>query len=1218
MESIKKLFFAITHRGDIHERESKSPQLNFVLKALLSFLIFISFFFLAHSSVHAATYYVDTTVTDTHVASGTPDFTTYDHTAFTTGSGTDSVYKTVADINAGAFSPDDQILFRRGQTWKAESLIVPSSGTTGHPITFGAFGSGANPLFDPTTEFNDFVADSTTIQQTQASKKGSVAGASKTLTFDSTPTEGNLLVAIGRGTNAVSNASITGWTLATSTLVTSAGTMGLWYKVAGAGESKDVVLNWTSSTQIDMSIMEWSGITSTNPLDQIGHTDNTGSAVSTRSSGTTPTTTQVDELSIAAFAMGAAVTAESYTNTYTEQVNNASVLFVASKVLSATGAQETTESWTTARLAGGLIATFKKTSVAPTAIWSRSDSNNVYQVFQDGSRMIYEPDKASMVAGSFAKVTGTPGTLYVWPSDSGNPNTVHVIEVQTPSNNIAIRFNGKSHLIFDSIDVTKAGSSAYAADVAYNADLNGTVETDVIIQNCTVSYAGGRSIVIGNVNGNGTPIYAIDVTLSNIIGHDDLDVSLWVGRGTRLIVENSTTYNSGLDVAPGAKNYPNSGSAQHFPTGILVSGSCLDCIVRGNYVHDIYGGPSILDETSPDPSFHSTNTLIEKNKIDNTTGGAVDSIKIAGNNTTVRNNIVYQASTVGYGIYTYNTPTSPLFYHNTVISPSDALHSVLFSTGTGITFKNNIIVRSGTNNRFISMFAAAATGAQIDYNEYYQISGTPRWFWGPAAEYTTFAAWKGDTHTPDAHSLTSDPVFVTNYTDLHLQKTSPVIDAGVDLGVTSDYAGTTRPLGSAPDIGAYEYIPLTVTINQKSDQVDPTNSSTINFTVVFSGTVADFTTGDVALSGTAGATTGTVTGSGTIYNVAVTGMTGGGTVIASLAAGVATGAAGNTNEASTSTDNTVTFNSNSAPTNDSLTFTNPDGGSGNNAVADDSTEWNFRVVVSDADGYTNLDTVILRLANSSDNVTPFDSLKFTWTQSSDTFTETADTQNAATITSTGTDSTCSGNTCTLDFKIKFNSNFTSQSTNYNAELYTTDDASASDTDTYSDFYQVTPFVATISISSPANISLGTITGTGDSSIGEATWTVTTDNPNGYKLEWQAGGEVMTDATSDTIAAYTPASPDTPEAWSILANASEWGGRLKSTSTDYSSGTWGADDSTNSKWLNVKNSAVFQIINRGSSTAGSDEVVQFKATIGSDKSQPTGDYSVNVTVTATTL
>ncbi len=65
-----------------------------------------------------------------------------------------------------------------------------------------------------------------------------------------------------------------------------------------------------------------------------------------------------------------------------------------------------------------------------------------------------------------------------------------------------------------------------------------------------------------------------------------------------------------------------------------------------------------------------------------------------------------------------------------------------------------------------------------------------------------------------------------------------------------------------------------VTIDQASGQADPTGASPIDFTVVFSEVVTGFQTGDVTLSGTAGATTATVTGSGTTYNVAVSGMTG--------------------------------------------------------------------------------------------------------------------------------------------------------------------------------------------------------------------------------------------------------------------------------------------------------------------------------------------------------
>ncbi|MCU0270418.1 MAG: hypothetical protein MUF83_17470, partial [Acidimicrobiales bacterium] len=58
-----------------------------------------------------------------------------------------------------------------------------------------------------------------------------------------------------------------------------------------------------------------------------------------------------------------------------------------------------------------------------------------------------------------------------------------------------------------------------------------------------------------------------------------------------------------------------------------------------------------------------------------------------------------------------------------------------------------------------------------------------------------------------------------------------------------------------------------VTIDQAASQVDPTTGSSIVFEVVFSENVTGFATGDVTLAGTAGATTATVTGSGTTYTV---------------------------------------------------------------------------------------------------------------------------------------------------------------------------------------------------------------------------------------------------------------------------------------------------------------------------------------------------------------
>lgn len=109
----------------------------------------------------------------------------------------------------------------------------------------------------------------------------------------------------------------------------------------------------------------------------------------------------------------------------------------------------------------------------------------------------------------------------------------------------------------------------------------------------------------------------------------------------------------------------------------------------------------------------------------------------------------------------------------------------------------------------------------------------------------------------------------------------------------------------------YAYSAPSVTINQSGDQSDPTNEAAIDFTVVFDEAVTGFATGDVTVTGTApGTLVATVTpvgGDGTTYHVSVTGMTGSGTVIVAIGAGVAHDNDGHGNRASTSTDNSVLY-----------------------------------------------------------------------------------------------------------------------------------------------------------------------------------------------------------------------------------------------------------------------------------------------------------------------
>ena len=64
----------------------------------------------------------------------------------------------------------------------------------------------------------------------------------------------------------------------------------------------------------------------------------------------------------------------------------------------------------------------------------------------------------------------------------------------------------------------------------------------------------------------------------------------------------------------------------------------------------------------------------------------------------------------------------------------------------------------------------------------------------------------------------SDPGF-TNLAgdDYSLTENSLAVNAGVDVGVTEDILGNPRPQGSAPDIGAFEYVLIFDTTDINND-----------------------------------------------------------------------------------------------------------------------------------------------------------------------------------------------------------------------------------------------------------------------------------------------------------------------------------------------------------------------------------------------------------------
>jgi hypothetical protein len=69
-----------------------------------------------------------------------------------------TAWRTIAKVNASSFVAGDQVLFKRGEVWR-EQLTIPSSGSAGKPITFGAYGSGPAPAIAGSDAITGWIAD---------------------------------------------------------------------------------------------------------------------------------------------------------------------------------------------------------------------------------------------------------------------------------------------------------------------------------------------------------------------------------------------------------------------------------------------------------------------------------------------------------------------------------------------------------------------------------------------------------------------------------------------------------------------------------------------------------------------------------------------------------------------------------------------------------------------------------------------------------------------------------------------------------------------------------------------------------------------------------------------------------------------------------------------------------------------------------------------------
>ncbi|MBW1809386.1 MAG: lamin tail domain-containing protein [Deltaproteobacteria bacterium] len=173
------------------------------------------------------------------------------------------------------------------------------------------------------------------------------------------------------------------------------------------------------------------------------------------------------------------------------------------------------------------------------------------------------------------------------------------------------------------------------------------------------------------------------------------------------------------------------------------------------------------------------------------------------NNITRLNEFGIELSEVGPWVYVYNnlvlnnskagvilfSTYGPAVMHNTIIgngfgdSLANGAAGVVSGPFNNDKILNNIIV---SNNGGINRYESSSS----DHHNL---------VWGNVENYA------GDAQVGEG-DLTVDPIFVDPVNkDYRLKSNSPAVDAAVgQAGMTSDFDGNLRPVGNAPDLGAYE------------------------------------------------------------------------------------------------------------------------------------------------------------------------------------------------------------------------------------------------------------------------------------------------------------------------------------------------------------------------------------------------------------------------------
>jgi parallel beta-helix repeat protein len=398
---------------------------------------------------------------------------------------------------------------------------------------------------------------------------------------------------------------------------------------------------------------------------------------------------------------------------------------------------------------------------------------------------------SSIVWGTGTGKVGAGDTLYVCGTVNG---TLAIGASGTLGNVITIRgdYPGDTGII-NSTEPVQGG--LYGLDVNFinveYMEVTNPIQTaikfavnsdNIIVRNCTLHNTDFWGALFENCT---------NVTFNDNVVYDTCQGGIAAGEAVRFYActtgsaYNNNVYdigNIGIDLIDGTTDFDVYDNTVHDLTlpgasvGIYIDNASGNRVYRNEIYNCIQPGITISSETA---SSYSSNNFIYNNVIYGCGGGILLGRFDTAPDIRSKNNFIYNNTCYGNGIYS---------------------ELLIEDSSNYETIKNNVFYETNSTRAVLTVYSGGETGLILDYNCYYRTGGSS-YIFSYLGEVKSFAEIQALGY--EANGKRTDPLLTSDY---HLQRTSPCIDAGVNLPeVTDDYEGNPRPIGASTDIGAYEH-----------------------------------------------------------------------------------------------------------------------------------------------------------------------------------------------------------------------------------------------------------------------------------------------------------------------------------------------------------------------------------------------------------------------------